>query len=241
VSMQPIFSSAVTATLLHTNGLFCVANIRGGGEFGEEWHKAAVRENRPVAFADFEECGRYLIREGWTRKEKLVCRGGSNGGALIGAVMNRAGEETFAAGVAQVGYVPVARREVDGRVLDLLRYHLFTIGYAWKSDYGDPEVKEDFGFLYKWSPYHNVRHGRQYQYPAVLCETSDHDDRVYPPQLLLTIAFRCIHSSTLPRCNIPPGKLTKRHYYCAIISKRATGRANQLRKSLTKRARDLLL
>ena len=84
-----------------------MANIRGGGEFGEEWHKAAVREKRPVAFSDFEECGRYLIREGWTRKEKLVCQGGSNGGALIGAVMNRAGEEIFAAGVAQVGCVPI--------------------------------------------------------------------------------------------------------------------------------------
>jgi protease II len=90
--------------LNHSGGIYCVANIRGGGEFGEGWHKAAIREKRPVAFADFEESGRYLIRKGWTVKEKLVCQGESNGGALIGAVMNRAGEEIFAAGVAQAGY-----------------------------------------------------------------------------------------------------------------------------------------
>lgn len=90
--------------LTQTGGLYCSANIRGGGEFGEEWHKAAVRENRPVAFSDFEECGRYLIREGWTRKEKLVCVGASNGGALVGTVMNRTGQEIFAAGIARVGY-----------------------------------------------------------------------------------------------------------------------------------------
>ena len=104
LSMTPTFSNNVATLLNHTGGIYCVANIRGGGEFGEMWHKAAIRENRPVAFADFEECGRYLIREGWTRKEKMVCQGGSNGGALIGAVMNRAGEELFAAGIAQVGY-----------------------------------------------------------------------------------------------------------------------------------------
>jgi prolyl oligopeptidase len=95
----------MAAMLTHSGGVYCVANIRGGGEFGEDWHKAAIREKRPVAFADFEECGRYLIREGWTRKEKLVCQGGSNGGALVGAVMNRTGDEIFAAGIAQVGYL----------------------------------------------------------------------------------------------------------------------------------------
>jgi prolyl oligopeptidase PreP (S9A serine peptidase family) len=103
ISLKPGFSPNVASLLTHTGGLYCVANIRGGGEFGEKWHKAAVREKRPVAFADFEECGRYLIREGWTKKEKLVCQGGSNGGALIAAVMNRAGEEIFGAGIAQVG------------------------------------------------------------------------------------------------------------------------------------------
>jgi len=105
ISLKPGFSPNVASMLTHTGGLYCVANIRGGGEFGEKWHKAAVRENRPVAFSDFEECGRYLIREGWTKKEKLVCQGGSNGGALIAAVMNRAGDEIFAAGIAQVGYI----------------------------------------------------------------------------------------------------------------------------------------
>ena len=106
VSLTPSFSPNLATMLTHSGGIYCVANIRGGGEFGEDWHKAAIREKRPVAFSDFEECGRYLIREGWTRKEKLVCQGGSNGGALIGAVMNRAGEEIFAAGIAQVGYAP---------------------------------------------------------------------------------------------------------------------------------------
>ena len=83
-------------------------------------------------------------------------------------------------------------------MLDLLRYHLFTIGYAWKSDYGDPDVKEDFEFIYKWSPYHNVRDGATFQYPAILCETSDHDDRVYLPLLSTYIdelVFHCTLSS----------------------------------------------
>ena len=188
----------MAAMLTHSGGLYCVANIRGGGEFGEDWHKAAVREKRHVAFADFEECARYLIREGWTRKEKLVCQGGSNGGALVGAVMNRAGEELFAAGIAQVGYdLFCPSRLTEIRVLDLLRYHLFTIGYAWKPDYGDPGIKEDFEFIYKWSPYHNVRDGKNYQYPAILCETSDHDDRVYRPSFFPpNLVFRCIRSSS---------------------------------------------
>ena len=103
ISLTPSFSPSIANMLTHSGGIYCVANIRGGGEFGEQWHKAAVREKRPVAFSDFEECGRYLIREKWTRKEKLVCQGGSNGGALVAAVMNRAGEEIFAAGIAQVG------------------------------------------------------------------------------------------------------------------------------------------
>jgi prolyl oligopeptidase len=104
ISITPSFSPNRAATLAHTGGIYCVANIRGGGEYGEDWHKAAIKEKRHVAFSDFEECGRYLIREGWTNKEKIICQGGSNGGALVGAVMNRAGEEIFAAGVAQVGY-----------------------------------------------------------------------------------------------------------------------------------------
>src|SRR5271155_1797250 len=91
-------------------------------------------------------------------------------------------------------------------VLDLLRYHLFTIGYAWKSDYGDPDVKEDFKFIYKWSPYHNVRDGATFQYAAILCETSDHDDRVYPsfrPQTYSDgLVLHCTLSSLWRRCNM---------------------------------------
>lgn len=105
----------MAAMLTHSGGLYSVANIRGGGEFGEDWHKAAIREKRHVAFADFEECGRYLIREGWTRKEKLVCQGGSNGGALVGAVMNRTGDEIFAAGIAQVGYLLSCQASSDAQ------------------------------------------------------------------------------------------------------------------------------
>jgi prolyl oligopeptidase PreP (S9A serine peptidase family) len=105
----------MAAMLTHSGGVYCVANIRGGGEFGEDWHKAAIREKRNVAFTDFEECGRYLIREGWTRKEKLVCQGGSNGGALVGAVMNRTGDEIFAAGIAQVGYLLSCHSGSDGQ------------------------------------------------------------------------------------------------------------------------------
>ena len=113
ISLTPSFSPATVAMLTHSGGLYCVASIRGGGEFGEDWHKAAIREKRSVAFSDFEECGRYLIREGWTCKKKLVCQGKSNGGALIGAVMNRAGEEIFAAGIAQVGEVPYFSRPTN--------------------------------------------------------------------------------------------------------------------------------
>ena len=94
------------ATLLtHTRGLFCVANIRGGGEFGEGWHEGGIREKRPVSFADFEECGRYLIREGWTCKERMTCMGYSLGATIIGAVVTRTREEIFAAAIARVGDV----------------------------------------------------------------------------------------------------------------------------------------
>jgi prolyl oligopeptidase len=103
VSMAPVFSSTIAAMLTHSGGVYCVACIRGGGEFGQDWNRAALCKNRPVGFTDFEECGRYLIRAGWTRKEKLVCKGHSNGGLLVGAVMNRAGEEIFAAGIIKVG------------------------------------------------------------------------------------------------------------------------------------------
>src|SRR5271155_4239181 len=99
-------------------------------------------------------------------------------------------------------------------VLDLLRYHLFTIGYAWKSDYGDPDVEEDFEFIYKWSPYHNVRDGKTFQYPAILRETSDHDDRVYPfPYMYIdTLVFRCTLSSSWRHCNTLLAKRIVRRY-----------------------------
>jgi prolyl oligopeptidase len=117
IAIEPSFSPNMAAIMTHSGGIYCVANIRGGGEFGEEWHKAAIKEKRTVSFTDFEECGRYLIREGWTRKEKLVAQGESNGGTLVAAVMNRAGEEIFGAGIIHVGYTEPILEISDDAVL----------------------------------------------------------------------------------------------------------------------------
>jgi prolyl oligopeptidase len=164
VSLTPAFSSAVLVWL-ELGGVHAVANLRGGGEYGEAWHQAGVKEKKQNVFDDFIAAAEWLIAERWTSTPKLAINGGSNGGLLVGACMTQR-PELFGAAIPSVG------------VLDMIRFPLFTIGWAWTSDYGSPDEPEAFARLYGYSPYHNLREG--VCYPATLVTTGDHDDRVFP-------------------------------------------------------------
>jgi prolyl oligopeptidase len=142
-----------------------VANLRGGGEYGEEWHQAGTRLNKQNVFDDFIAAGEYLIAEGYTRPDKLAIFGGSFGGLLVGAVTNQR-PELFGAAIPAVG------------VMDMLRFHQFTAGRFWVDDYGSSDDPEEFTALLAYSPYHNIKPGTKY--PAVLITTADTDDRVVP-------------------------------------------------------------
>ena len=163
ISLTPNFSVAVLP-LLENGGIFAVANLRGGGEFGKEWHKSGTKDQKQNVFDDFQSAAEYLIREKYTSSEKLAIRGGSNGGLLVGACMTQR-PDLYAVAFPAVG------------VLDMLRYHQFTIGWAWATDYGRSDNPEDFNYLIKYSPLHNVQ---QAAYPATMITTADHDDRVVP-------------------------------------------------------------
>jgi prolyl oligopeptidase len=145
--------------------MFAVADLRGGGEYGREWHDAGRLANKQHVFDDFCGCARWLAASGWSRAARTAIWGGSNGGLLVGACLTQH-PELFAAGVSDVG------------VFDMLRFHLFTIGWAWTSDYGSPEDPEQYSWLRAYSPLHNVHAGTCY--PATLLLTGDHDDRVVP-------------------------------------------------------------
>jgi prolyl oligopeptidase len=164
ISLTPAFSPALIAWL-EMGGLFAQPNLRGGGEYGKEWHDAGRLANKQNVFDDFIAAAEYLIEEGYTSSSKLAINGGSNGGLLVGAAITQR-PDLFAAAVPQVG------------VMDMLRFHKFTIGWAWTSDYGSSETKEGFDVLIKYSPLHNIRPG--VKYPAMLVTTGDHDDRVVP-------------------------------------------------------------
>ena len=147
-------------------GIYAVANLRGGGEYGKDWHLAGTKQNKQNVFDDFIYAAKYLKDNGYTSKEKLAIMGRSNGGLLVGAVMTQKPE------IAQVALPGVG-------VLDMLRYHKFTAGAGWAYDYGtSDESKEMFEYLLGYSPLHNINEG--VNYPATLVTTGDHDDRVVP-------------------------------------------------------------
>jgi prolyl oligopeptidase len=164
VPLTPAFSPALVAWM-EAGGIFAQANLRGGSEYGKEWYDAGRLAHKQNVFDDFIAAAEYLIAEKYTSTPKLAINGGSNGGLLVGACLTQR-PDLFGAAVPAVG------------VLDMLRFHKFTIGWAWKSDYGDPDVKADFETLLTYSPLHNIKPGRSY--PPTLITTSDHDDRVAP-------------------------------------------------------------
>ncbi len=164
ISMTPAFNPG-RLVWLEQGGVFAQACLRGGGEYGEEWHRAGTLERKQNVFDDFIACAEWLIEQGYTQPKRLAIQGGSNGGLLVGAAMTQR-PELFGVALPAVG------------VLDMLRFHKFTIGWAWVSDYGSPDDPSQFRYLLAYSPLHNLKPGTHY--PATLITTADHDDRVVP-------------------------------------------------------------
>lgn len=166
ISLTPGFSP-YRLLWLKNGGIYAQANLRGGSEYGEEWHQAGTKMRKQNVFDDFISAGEYMVKEGWTTPDRLAIEGGSNGGLLVGAVVNQR-PDLFKVAIPRVG------------VMDMMRYHLFTIGWNWASDYGtsadSPEMAE---YLLGYSPLHNIKNDGT-RYPAIMVTTADHDDRVVP-------------------------------------------------------------
>src|SRR5436305_696324 len=204
VSLVPAFSTP-HLVWMERGGVYAVANLRGGGEYGEDWHQGGMKLQKQNVFDDFIAAAEYLIAEKYTRPAKLAIAGGSNGGLLVGACMAQR-PDLYGACIPAVG------------VMDMLRFHKFTIGCAWVSDYGTPDNPEEFQAIYAYSPYHNLKPGTRY--PATLVVTSDHDDRVVPahsftfaaalqaaqapdgPPTLIRIEVRAGHGASTPTAKI---------------------------------------
>ncbi len=172
ISVNPTFNSMRLA-LLEQGFVYASVNMRGGSEYGETWHQGGMKLNKQNVFDDFIAAAEWLVKNKYTSSARLACQGGSNGGLLVGAVINQR-PELFRAAVPQVG------------VMDMLRFHKFTIGWNWIADYGSSDNPEEFKALYAYSPLHNIRAG--VKYPAVLVTTADHDDRVVPAHSFKYIA-----------------------------------------------------
>jgi prolyl oligopeptidase len=173
ISLTPDFSVA-RIVWLENGGIYAQANLRGGGEYGEDWHKAGTKKQKQNVFDDFIAAAEYLIDKKYTTTKKLAIRGGSNGGLLVGAVMTQR-PDLFGACLPAVG------------VMDMLRFHKFTAGRYWVDDYGNPDNEADFKAIFAYSPYHNIKKGTKY--PATLVTTADTDDRVVPAHSFKFIAM----------------------------------------------------
>lgn len=164
IPVTPGFSIS-NAFFIEQGGIYVVVNLRGGSEYGEKWHKAGMLENKQNVFNDFIGAAEFLIKRRYTNSDKIAIRGGSNGGLLVGAAMTQR-PDLFKVALPAVG------------VMDMLRFHRFTVGWGWTVEYGNADSASQFPFIYKYSPYHNLRPGTRY--PATLITTADHDDRVVP-------------------------------------------------------------
>jgi len=183
ISVLPNFN-AIRLVWLEQGGIFAIANIRGGGEYGDQWHRQAIRANKQKVFDDFIAGAEWLVNQHYTSPARLAIEGGSNGGLLVGACLTQR-PDLFGAVLTHVG------------VLDMLRFNLFGQGAGWEGDYGSPQNPDDFKALYAYSPYHHVHHGTQY--PATLIFTGDHDTRVMPAHSFkFTAALQAAQASPAP-------------------------------------------